>query len=181
MNKYATFTVLGLVLILVGINWSRFARDKGESTLLRESAGVWVQLGQGFPEEGTVRQFIDDSSFGCVIKLTEHSIASGAINKVSEQTPIESGQRIDLIVQEAEIQSVYFSWMSATQRVVLGIPLHPDRMTQKDWEFLPGVGPKMAARIEDNRQINGDFGSFSELRRVKGIGARKMTVWKDFF
>ena len=181
MTKYATITILGLFLVLVGINWSRFARDTGEPALLREPSGVWVQLGHGFSVSETVRQFNDDCLLVHVIKLTEYSVAAGVNSIIEEQTPVESGQRIDLIVQETEIQSISFSWMSASQRVVLGIRLHPDRMTPKDWEFLPGVGAKMAARIEDNRQNNGDFGSFSALRRIKGVGARKMAAWKEFF
>ena len=178
MNKYATVTILGLILVLVGINWNRFACDKGEPVLFYEPLGVWVQLGQGFAEAGIVRQFNDDCSLSNVINLTEYNVATDVD---LEDGPVESGQRIDLIVQESEIQSISFSWMSASQRVALGIPLHPDRMTLKDWEFLPGVGAKMAKRIENNRQNNGDFGSFSTLRRIKGVGARKMAAWKEFF
>ena len=181
MNKYATLTILGLVLMLVGINWSRFARDTGEPTFLRETPGVWVQLGHGFSEAGIVRQFNDECRLVDVIRLTEHAVASEVSNQVQGSMLVTSGQRIDLIVQETEIQSISFLWMSAAQRVVLGIPLHPDRMTQKDWEFLPGIGVKMAARIELNRQNNGDFDSFSALRRVKGVGVRKMAVWQEFF
>lgn len=178
MNKYATVTILGLILVLVGINWNRFACDKGEPVLFYEPSGVWVQLGQGFEEAGIVRQINDDCSLNYVINLTEYDVAAD-VNL--EDAPVESGQRIDLIVQGTEIQSISFSWMSASQRVALGIPLHPDRMTLKDWEFLPGVGAKMAVRIEENRQYNGDFGSFSTLRRIKGVGARKMAAWKEFF
>ena len=181
MNRFATVTILSLTLILVGLNWSRFARDSGEPVLLRESTGVWVQFGCGFPDAGRVRQFNDDVLFCDVIKLT-HATLSCDTEKIGlESAPIESGQRIDLIVQGVEIQSISFSWMSASQRVALDIPLHPDRMSQKDWEFLPGVGPKMAARIEENRQKNGDFGVFSELQRIKGVGARKMADWQEFF
>ena len=181
MNKYATVTILGLILILVGISWSRFARDTGEPALLHEPSGVWVQLGQGFPDPEIVRQINDDCRLDCVIKLTGYSVAIDVGSDNPEQTPVEAGQRIDLVVQGTEIQSISFSWMSASQRVALGIPLHPDRMTLKDWEFLPGVGAKMAVRIEENRQYNGDFGSFSTLRRIKGVGARKMAAWQEFF
>ena len=181
MNRRASVAVLVLVFLLVSINWSRFALDAGEPALLRGSSGVWVQLGQGFSEVGIARQFSDDCRLVDVIKLTGLSISATAIEKNPEQAMVESGQRIDLIVQGVEIQSISFSWMSAAQRVTLGIPLHPDRMTQKDWEFLPGVGVKMAARIEKNRQNNGDFGAFSALRRIKGVGTRKMADWAEFF
>ena len=181
MNTFSTVTILGLTLIVVGLNWSRFAHDSGEPALLRESTGVWVQLGRGFSESGMVRQFNDDTTHCDVIKLTHLSITHDAEKICLEPVSIESGQRIDLIVQGGEIQSISFLWMTASQRVALGIPLHPDRMSQKDWEFLPGAGPKMAARIEENRQKNGDFGSFPELQRIKGVGVRKIAVWREFF
>ena len=181
MSRVATATILCLVLILVGVNWSRFSHDMGEPALLVSKPMVWVLLGQGFSDVGIARQFNDGCQALSVINLTGYAISANALKKISESTIIESGRRVDLIVEDAVIQSIYLSWMPASQRVVLGIPLHPDRMTQKDWEILPGVGAKMAGRIENNRQENGDFGSFLALRRIKGVGARKMEVWREYF
>lgn len=181
MRTYTTPIVLGVFLVVVGLNWSRFSRNAGEPALLSTSTGVWVQLGYGFPDPGMNRQIDDGDDLTDVINLTGMEFADNAVENIIMTTPLRSGQRIDLIMQGAEIQSISLSWMSAAQRIVLGVPLHPDQMTQADWEFLPGIGVKMAARIEMDRQKNGDFGSFSALRRIKGVGARKMAAWKDFF
>ncbi|MCP3177174.1 helix-hairpin-helix domain-containing protein [Desulfuromonas sp. KJ2020] len=54
-------------------------------------------------------------------------------------------------------------------------------MSLADWTVLPGVGPKLAERIEKDRQKNGDFGSLEALQRVKGIGPKRINSWKFFF
>jgi competence protein ComEA len=72
-------------------------------------------------------------------------------------------------------------WMPARQRLALGIPLHPDRMSRDDWQTLPGIGEKLAAQIEIDRQNYGDFGSFDALDRVKGIGPAKLKALRPFF
>ena len=181
MNRRAVATVIIVVLMFVGLNWNRFARDTGEPVFLRETAGVWVLLGEGFSDVGLARQFNDDCHLKSVIGLTNHSFAADVQRIVSDNPLVESGRRIDLIVQETEIQSISFSWMTAGQRVALGIPLHPDRMTLSDWEFLPGVGAKTAVKIKQNRHENGDFGSFEGVRRIKGVGPSKMASWRQFF
>lgn len=181
MNRHATATIVGLVLILSVVSWSRFAHVAGEPAFLREPVEVWVQLGDGFSGSGLARQYVDECRLGGVIELTGYALNSTVLEKYPMGTLIESGRRIDLIVQGSEIQSISFSWMPASQRVVLGIPLHPDCMTQIDWEYLPGIGEKMAARIENNRQKNGDFGSFEGLLRVKGLGSGKLAAWREFY
>ncbi len=71
--------------------------------------------------------------------------------------------------------------MSAGKRIALSIPLHPDRMDLDDWSALPGIGAKLAARIETDRQKNGEFGTFENLARVKGIGQKSLSRWQKYF
>lgn len=71
--------------------------------------------------------------------------------------------------------------LSATHRLALGVPLEISRMTRADWEILPGVGPRLAARIDLYRQKNGDFSRLDELLRVRGVGKKRIASWRKFF
>ena len=44
--------------------------------------------------------------------------------------------------------------------------------TVKDFEVLPGIGAKTAARIIEYRQKNGPFKKIEELMNVEGIGEK---------
>ena len=60
----------------------------------------------------------------------------------------------------------------ATKRYHQGL-LDLNRATDRDFDALPGVGPKLAERIMEYRQSVGAFHSLEELRAVKGIGKKK--------
>jgi len=45
---------------------------------------------------------------------------------------------------------------------------------------LPGVGPKLAARIVEHRQKSGSFKTVQELLNVKGIGEKNFAKLQSF-
>ena len=49
-----------------------------------------------------------------------------------------------------------------------------------DFSRLPGIGPALAQRIVDYRNLNGNFATCDELKKVKGIGPRKYETIKDY-
>lgn len=49
-------------------------------------------------------------------------------------------------------------------------PVDVDLATPEELDRLPGIGPALAARIVEDRERNGPFGSLAGLDRVKGIG-----------
>jgi competence protein ComEA len=65
--------------------------------------------------------------------------------------------------------------------MAIGVKLHPDHMTREDWEALPGIGSRLAEKIEENRQKNGDFGALDDLKRVRGVGSKSIERWRCFF
>ncbi len=48
--------------------------------------------------------------------------------------------------------------------------------TQSELETLTGIGPKIAARILEYRSQNGLFDNSESLKKVKGIGDKKIQV-----
>jgi DNA uptake protein ComE-like DNA-binding protein len=56
-----------------------------------------------------------------------------------------------------------------------GRPIDLNAATLADLELLPGVGPKLAARIAEARAARGGaFGSIADLQAVSGIGPAKL-------
>jgi len=50
--------------------------------------------------------------------------------------------------------------------------------TAAEFEALPGIGPKMAARIIEYRQKNGPFKKVEELMNVRGLGEKNFLKLK---
>lgn len=59
-------------------------------------------------------------------------------------------------------------------RLRAGEPLDLNRAALGDLLLLPGVGPKLAARIVEERARRGGFANVDQLAEVKGVGPKKL-------
>jgi predicted DNA-binding helix-hairpin-helix protein len=59
-------------------------------------------------------------------------------------------------------------------RLVYGLPIDINSATASELELLPGIGPVLAARIIEERNVSGGFKSINELDRVKGLSPRRL-------
>jgi competence protein ComEA len=50
---------------------------------------------------------------------------------------------------------------------------------QSQLDTLPGIGPALAQRIIDYRELNGPFAAVEEIKNVSGIGDKKFEALKD--
>jgi competence protein ComEA len=156
--------------------------SQDEPALVVGGAGnLHVALGEGFPSPG-IRQFHDGLTVSDVINLTMvpgelAATAGGSAGAVA----LVDGMTLDLVENVNKNGKVNVGWMPARQRLALGIPLHPDRMSHADWVALPGIGEQLATRIESDRQNYGDFGRFEALERVNGIGPAKLRALRPYF
>ena len=175
--------VLILFLMIAVVHYSRWAfseREELPAVMRLQPQLITVAVVDSRGSYG-LYQFHDGGNLMGVIKLTEGIPAEKLLPEKLRDQPILSGERIEVRKLEGKYFQIERSWLSARHRMLLQIPLHPDRMTPLDWEALPGIGPKLAAVIETDRQNNGDFDEFSALRRVKGIGPKKLEAWQEYF
>ena len=178
-----TRLILLLFLSIAIFHYSRWAlpvREELPAVVRLEPQLTTVAVADSRGNYG-LYQFRDGSKLIDVIILTDGiSVARQLLESFPDQS-VFSGEIIKVLNSEGESLRIERSWLSARHRMLLHIPLHPDRMTTLDWETLPGVGPKLAAAIEVDRQKNGDFDEFSALNRVKGIGPKKLEAWQAYF
>ena len=102
----------------------------------------------------------------------------GARDAAILRRPLESGDVLEF-AGEGHVSGI--TRMKACERMVLGIPLDPDRMDLEDWSAVPGIGPRMAQRIIDDRQAYGSFHSIKGVLRVPGIGNKKFAAMERYF
>jgi competence protein ComEA len=175
--------LLGILLLLAGFHYGRAVLPYGKepSAFFSSSAeSRWIMLGDGFPEPG-VHQFIDEQTPRTVIQMAFSDFSLPPNFDAGLDRPLINGELLEVKLEGFEITGFSRKWMPASQRIVLKIPLHIDRMSSDDWMALPGIGPVLAGKIEEDRQKNGDFSTLAELKRVSGIGEKRIEAWKDFF
>lgn len=160
--------------------WSPPAREETPAVVRLDPQLLTIAL-SGKGGAYRLHQFADGAIPENVIKLTDEIAGIDAVGKALQAQPALDGESFEIIMLEDGQATVKRSWMPAAQRLLLQIPLHPDRMSVADWEALPGVGPKLAQTIEADRQDNGDFVAFEALDRVKGIGPKKLEEWRGYF
>jgi competence protein ComEA len=177
-----TLLLVILLLFFYSFSLSRMVHhhDEPPAFFVENPREITIELGEGFSAPG-IHQFSDGSLLETVIQLTSVPREMIDVGKLSMQTPLRSGWRFDLFEKRLGKQVLGLSWMRAAKRIAVGIPLHPDCMSLQDWEDLPGIGPRLAEKIEANRQNNGDFYSLNTLQRVKGIGEKRVSSWRAVF
>ncbi len=177
-----TLLLVFLLLAAYGFSLSRgcHRHDGPPAFFIEDFQKITVELGRGFQNPG-IHQFSDGTSLSSVIRMTNRPLGLIDAGKHSPRTPLRDGQRFDFSVKDSGKQMLTISWMRAAKRMALGVPLHPDHMGAHDWQDLPGIGPRLAEIIELDRQENGDFGGVEHLRRVRGIGEKRISAWGKMF
>jgi len=145
-----------------------------------ERGVVYVELSGDGMVSGEY-QFSDGSTILDVIKLTEPLPAEIFTTDPAWSRPLQNGESLRIVRKDHKIMILQQGWMTASHRIALAIPLHPDRMSREDWKALPGIGDVLAERIENDRQKSGDYGRLKDLTRVKGIGEKRINSWEYFF
>ena len=92
------------------------------------------------------------------------ALALVALSRTPASTPVPQPQR------PARAQAT----KEGATRLREGQLLELNRAALGDLLLLPGVGPKLAARIVEERERRGGFASFDQLAEVNGVGPKKL-------
>ena len=127
--------------------------------------------------------------FVTVNKMAEDAIAMAMPSKpvfiwnppASTAIPVRNGEALHVIIDDNGSAFVTKGSMPAAERLVMGIPLDINSMSEADLDRVPGVGPALAGRIAQYRQNNGGSMSVQELLLIEGIGEKKFKSLRNFF
>lgn len=59
-------------------------------------------------------------------------------------------------------------------------PLDVNQATAGQLDYVPGIGPSMAAKIIDYREQSGPFATLDDLMQVSGIGEKKLAQFRQY-
>lgn len=95
--------------------------------------------------------------------------------------PLADGDMLTVSGLTEEKRTIIWGSIPTRQRLVLGIPLDPGRMSRNDWRTVPGIGPALAARIMTRARQRGGVRTLDDLRGVNGIGERTLERLRPLF
>lgn len=102
------------------------------------------------------------------------SVAS--IENINLASPLKDGQLIYIFSnEESTTESSHISPSSNTTIP----PININTADVSDLERLPGIGPSLAGKIVEFRQLNGPFETVEQLLEVSGIGPSKLDEIKE--
>ena len=106
---------------------------------------------------------------------------TGLIPHGCETFVVSNGTGIRVANNPGGVSEVFLESISTVQRIVLGVPLDINAMTLEDFDRIPGVGPVLAKRIIEYRQINGGRMGVEALLLIDGIGEKKYIILSKYF
>jgi len=141
--------------------------------------GITIELvGRAFPPEffyylqpPTVQQVIRDSGWF----WADQAISANAekVGRLQDAT---------LFVGSGKDEKIFFQQkpLSAKALWILGRPIPLNQAAAEDLDRLPGIGPGLALRIIEYRQLIGNFSSLDQLMEVKGIKEKTLEKIKKY-
>lgn len=174
---------LALLLSLFLLVKGRFPFRRGGDaafSFARSPHAVVVRLAGDVPRPG-VYSFPDGTSAESAIKMTVAGLSLTAGSDVVGRRRLVSGDVLNVSGKDRQRAVLSLERMPVKERMLLGIALDPDQLGADEWASLPGIGPVLAARITEERHINGAFGSLEGLARVPGVGPGKLKALRKYF
>ena len=184
MERPVRLVILLLILLLyLPLVWQGrgVSPQREPAAFFHYSSGLAVIRVVGSGTQDRIHRIHDGTTVETVMNMTIGPGDRSGWPKWVLSRRLENGDILKIVRNENQCTDIIVEYMTARERVILGIPLDPDRMDQADWESLPGIGPKLAERIMRYRQLNGDFGSLDGLKRVSGIGDGKILLINKYF
>jgi competence protein ComEA len=91
------------------------------------------------------------------------------------------GDALHVVINSAGSARVTLGTVPASERLVMGIPLDINAISEVELNNVPGIGPVLARRIFQFRQNNGGRMAVQDLLLIEGVGEKKFMSLRKFF
>jgi competence protein ComEA len=98
-----------------------------------------------------------------------------------ENVLLGNGESIQVLIRSNGGAHVTSGTIPAAERLIMGIPLDINSISEADLDKVPGIGPALAGRIVTYRQNNGGRMSVQDLLLVEGVGEKKFDILQKYF
>lgn len=142
--------------------------------------GVTIRI-KGDCVTSGVYQYNNAISIGTVINMTVPFLRNIPLDPGLFKKKLYTGDVVLFSHNNGQHSEIKRESMPVVEKMVLAIPLDPNRLTAVEWEMLPRIGPCLAKRIVADRQYNGDYLSIGALERVPGIGPATVKQLEGYF
>jgi competence protein ComEA len=176
VQRLGAVAVLMICLTIYGISFLH-ARQP-----FRETPLPWGNQGQGLmavevkgnhgkdgiyflPEGMTVDKVLDIAGItrmNYIGKTDRVEISAGSVLMVSPQGEVNVGE------------------VAAARKLVLGLPVDVNRISEEELSLVPGIGDKMAYQIIQLRMERGGFQDLTDLTALPGIKEKKLNSLKRY-
>jgi competence protein ComEA len=95
--------------------------------------------------------------------------------------PVSNGVALQVLIHGNGRAIVTRGAIPVSERLIMGIPLDLNSISEADLEKVSGIGPALAKRIVRYRQNNGGHMSVQDLLLVEGIGEKKFSSLRNYF
>ena len=148
---------LGFCCLVIYVLKDHGFNHEYSATYGASSAAFYVEVAQadGFP---------------FVLELTSNSELEKLVHLHDLPRKPRSGDKLLL----SDDSTASLSRMSGKKSLSLGVPIGINSAGIDDLDELPGIGPKLAEKIIEYRNLNSSFNSIDELQKVAGIGQKKL-------
>jgi competence protein ComEA len=171
---------VGLAALLLGLLRSPQGTFLPSSESTPEPRQQWAVEVTGSVRTPGIYTFKDPPTRRQVIDEAGGLLRNPSISFVGSEENLPSGTRLDVKERSSTSFEAPLYPMGARVKLVLGIPIDVNGAETEDLVLVPGISEGLARRIVDNRESEGAFTTWHDLRRVKGVGPMKMKAFQNY-
>lgn len=157
-----------LLLILLGLHSLKPSPSLPSSPALPCPTPIYIQVAGKVGRPG-VYAFCREPRAVEVLSRADGRKKDWVLDPDLDAMRLASGTKL-LVIHEGLSCKVSRGEMIGHYKVVLGIPLSLNRESREGLTAIPGIGPKLAAAIVQERERRGGFKAVDDITGVRGIG-----------